>query len=254
MKFLLILILFANCSAGSQCSFSCVHKYFSKEKLVNFIVVASFDAKSDESYMNSFFKSMDMKFNWSIAVVSNMRKAIDFRISESVKNVVLFVSSSADIGPEYANVDLTNTRIFLIVANVYPTLNNIRSMCRKFGSSITEVVVMAKMGENIWKFCKYVNDRCSVQKKFLEVVGECENDAVSTNIRYLSSNLHKERNSCPLIVATNQFEPFTYYDEDKGFYSGIDYLIVKSISARLQQDVKFIRIGNDSAADSRTIE
>lgn len=55
--------------------------------------------------------------------------------------------------------------------------------------------------------------------------------------------------SRPLLIAARQREPFTYYDDDRGFYKGIDYMIVQTIAERLQLNVKFVRIENDSVIE-----
>lgn len=251
MRILLALLLFTSCVARirGRFSFSCAREYFQEEKLANFIVVASNGGGRSELLCKLFLKSLDVK-----CVASNISKAMEMSKNGIVKNVILFPSSPADIGSEYVNVEWANARIFLVLTNVYSSADSIRSIFRKFPNSMQrQVVVMARMSDNTWKFFEYLENRClSDGKSSFEVVAECKN--TGKNIRYLSRDLRRRHKSCPLIVAARQFEPFTYYDDIKGFNDGIDYLIVKAISARLQQEVEFIRVGNGSTDDVRKIE
>lgn len=258
VKILLIstLSIFCATSASEERPFACARKFLQKEKISNFIIVNAAEIGHKESPIDSFFRSIDCEYDWSITVVSNLFRAMGAQRGEMPKNVILFASSPADIDPVYANVQMTNTRLFVVLTNAHSSRQSIRSIFRKFDLSMqSQVEVMERSGDNSWKFYKYVDDRCSSNEpKSLVMVAECNDGATGVHIRYLSNGLPVKGKSCPLIVAARQFEPFTYYDDVKGFYNGIDYLIVKTISERLQLDVKFVRTGNGSRADPETIE
>lgn len=258
MKSLLILISSAFCAvrASDQFSFSCARKFFQEEEVATFVVVDSTQAGHNDSPIDSFFRSMDTENDWSITVVSNIFRAMDVQKNEISKSVILFVSSPTHIGPVFANIQMTNTRIFVVLTNAHPSRESIRSVFRKFGTPMqSHVIVMERMGDNFWKFYKYVDDRCPFNGiKSVVMVADCNDSASGANIRHFSNGLQVKEKSCPLIVATNQFEPFTYYDDVKGFYNGIDYSIVKTISERLQLVVKFVRTGNGLMIDPKIIE
>lgn len=253
MKTLLIFISSALCAAtaSDQFSFACARKYFQNEKITDFIVVAPADAGRNELPIQSFFKSLDIESNWPVTVANDIFSAMNVLENEKTKNVILFVSSAADFDSVHANIHLANIRIFVIVTHAHAH-SSCDSIFRKFSSSMQRhVVVIERTEGQFWKFYKSVDDRCSSDgRKTINVVAECEENAIGMIVlRYLSDGSPVKGKSCPLIVAAKQFEPFTYYDDIKGFYNGIDYLIVKTISERLQQDLKFIRIKNDSMVD-----
>lgn len=244
MKTLLILISSAFCAAtaSDQFSFACARKYFQNEKITDFIVVAPADAGRNELPIQSFFKSLDIESNWPLTVASDIFSAMHVLKNERTKNLILFVSSSADFGSVFANVHLENTRIFIILMNAYPSGDHIRAISRKFGCPMQSQVVFMEKSDHFWKFYKYFDNRCpSNTSESFEIVAKCRDGAVGANFQYLLNDLPVKGKSCPLIVAARPFEPFTYYDVVKGFHNGIDYSIVKTISERLQLKVKFVR-------------
>lgn len=120
----------------------------------------------------------------------------------------------------------------------------------------SRLVVLHRTDDDVWKFFKFVGNRCSLNgEKSLVVVGECgRSKNIAANSRHLPNGLQLRGKSCPLIVATKQFEPFIYYDDVEGFNKGIDYSIVRTISHRLRLKVNFTRTGYGSAVDSKTVE
>lgn len=251
----LFLSIFSVTRASDQWSFSCARKFFQKEKITNLVVVDSSRVGTNDLPIESFFRSFDTKYDWSVTVVSHIVSAVNVQANEIVRNVVLFASSPADIDPFYKTGQLTETRIFIYLTN--PSIDLIQPIFGRFASKMqSRVVVVLRTDDNVWKFFKVVGDRCSLNgMKSLVVVAECsERKKIVANGRHLATDLQSRGKSCPLIVATRQFEPFTYYDNVKGFYNGIDYLMVKTISEQLEFEVKFIRTGNGSTVDPKTIE
>lgn len=253
----LLLSIFSAARASDQWSFSAARKFFQSERITNVVVVVSPRTGSNEFPMESFFRSSDTNYGWSITVISNITSAVNVRVDGIVKNMVLFVSSSGDIDPSNKWAQLENTRFFIFHSN--SSIDLVQPIFARFDSKMqSQVVVFQRTDNNFWKFFKFVGDRCSLNAiKSLVVVAECsdtEKSGATANCRHLSKGLERREKSCPLIVTTKQFEPFTYYDDVKGFYNGIDYSIVKTISERLRLQVKFVRAGNGSTIDPKTIE
>lgn len=258
MKILVIITLSVFCATkvSNQVSLSCVWTFFREKKIVNFAVVHSASDGKNEQTIMSFFRSLDTECNCSVTVASNISNTLNASGSEIPKKVILFASSPADIDSAYAMIHLENTRIFIILTNEKPSTSSVESIFQKFCSSMqSQVTIAHQLAAGAWKFYRLDDDRCTTHgSKVLAVVAECSGNGSDTNFQYSTKKFQTKGKSCPLIVAAKRFEPFTYYDNVKGFYNGIDYLIVKTISDRLQLDVKFIRSGHDSLAEPKTIE
>lgn len=256
VKILLIftLSIFGATSACDQWMFSCARHFFREYKIVNFVFVNSPESEPDQLSIDAFYKSMHTEYDWSFSVVSDIFGAMDVQKNEIAKNVILFTSSPTDIGPVYANIHLINTRVFIIVTNTSPDC--IQSIFQKFNTSMrSHVYVMERIGDDFWKFHEYADNRCITNgTKSPIIVAECNDSSIDMGLRYSSKDSQVKEKSCPLIVVTRQFEPFTYHDDVKGFHNGIDYIMVKTISERLRVNVKFIRAGNGTTIDLKMIE
>lgn len=228
--------------ASDPPSFSCVRKYFLREKLTDFIVIDSFAAGQSNSAVHSFLRLAHTKSEWSLTVRTNGSKTMDDENKGRQKNVILFVSSPRDIGPDITSIRRTKSRIYIILTNEYLSLDSIQVIFRKFDTFTRRHVVVMHAKSDFWKFYKYVEGTCpSDARESLVVVAECSGNLLGANLRQLSAGSKVKGKSCPLIVAVRQYKPFAYYEDSKGIFGGMDYLIVKTISERLQLNVKFVR-------------
>lgn len=246
MNFILILLLFAFSAveASDRFSISCVRKFFKEKKITNVVVVDLTKSGHDKVLIDSFFRLTDTEYNWSVNVVSNISSVVNVRTIDIPKNVILFASTPADLGPLHATGHSANPPRIYIILTTPPLRDSVRSVFEKFGSSTQScnVVVIGRASDSIWTFYRFVDDKCIANgSKSVITIAECNDSAIGAYIRHFS-----RKRPCPLVVATNQFEPFTYYDKVKGFHNGIDYLIVKTIAVNLRLNTNFIRIGNIS--------
>lgn len=215
MKILLsvTLLIFCATSASDQWPSGCARKLLKKEKITNFVIVSpsSYEDENNELSISQFFNSLHTKYDWSITVVDHIFNAMEGQTNGVVKNLILFASSPSDIDPVFRMVHLTNTRIFIFLTN--SSCESVESIFKKFSSEIQDhVVVLQKIDDNFCKIQKYVCDDCSPNgNKSVVVAAKCHDRSTALNIRHLPSGIPAEGKSCPLIVATKQFEHFTYY-------------------------------------------
>lgn len=140
-----------------------------------------------------------------------------------------------------STINFTARRVYVALSDNHPALDGITLVFSKFEEPVrSNVIVIAKIGNALWHFYRFIEFGCT--KKSAESVvnfAECD-EMESENLKYLKTSTKFNGKKCPIIVAATTFEPFTYYDDSRGFYKGIEYSLVKTIARQLQIDVKFI--------------
>lgn len=101
-----------------------------------------------------------------------------------------------------------------------------------------------------WRFYQFVMSGCSKNDAgSVAAFAECDEKNEKNNnghLTHLTNRTNIIGEKCPLTVAATKFEPFTYYDESKGYHKGIDYFLVKNIAKQLHIDVNFIQADANS--------
>lgn len=171
-------------------------------------------------------------------------------LDKEPKNYLIFLSSEelADLKDiVIPNVhDESFLYIFYQQSDVNVSLSNIYSI---FTPSFEQNIVLIATSQNSsgyeWNAFRVVLVKCmnSFKKYEMVTVSECRHN------RFKHFPL-SPRNTveCPIQVAGIHNPPFTYCDEIRGFYSGVEYYLVRLISERLQKPINFTYINLTTAA------
>lgn len=219
---------------SAKCSLSCVGTFLREKNIKHLTLV---DQRSDLP-LKTLFDSTD----WSV-IVSQHGTLLEDSHPES--DVIIITTSMATF--RNSTINLKMGRVCMILNDERPSIDGI---FLKFKANMrNNVIVIAKIAMNRWHFHRFNEFGCSENSaKSVEVFAECDESDSSENLTYFSNHTKLNGKKCPLTVAATKYEPFTYYDESKGFYKGIDYFLVKAIAQQLQIDVNFIRADVNSMA------
>lgn len=223
---------------STQSPLSCVRKHFLREKRVKHLVLI--DQNSDLR-LAPLFDTTD----WSITIP--LSKTPDEGQPQS--DVIITTSSKHfNVFGRLEQFISAKRRIHVILNDEQPSIDTVRSIFLKFRENVrSNVNVIAEIAANLWQFYRLTEPNCSKSVE-VEAFAGCHGSESDGNLTYSLNHTTSRGKKCPLIVAATKFEPFTYYDESRGFHQGIDYVLVKNIAAKLQIDVNFV------GADVNTVE
>lgn len=206
-------------------SLSCACTFFRHENVKHFVLI---DEKSDIK-LDPLFDTLD----WTITIAI----ALDQRHHAS--NVII-ITSAANFNT--STIYLTTERVYVILNDDHQSIDGIGEIFSKFNKSVRRnVIVIGQTGNDLWHFYRFIDFDCTAKNaNFVEDFVECVGSGSEVNLTNLPSRTSFNEKMCPLTIAATKFEPFTFYDESRGFYKGIDYSLVETIAQRLQFEVNFI--------------
>lgn len=112
----------------------------------------------------------------------------------------------------------------------------------------SQLLIMMSEDEQQWRLYSYEsndndcdNRQSSQMWKKIEWTGDnCD------NVEFNAPNSVSGKQRCPLRVSGIHIPPFSYYDDVKGFYNGIEYFMVESIAEKMHVDVDYRFLRNSS--------
>lgn len=230
----ILLSVFLWFSKRGDCSLSCIHSFLRVENVKHLVFV---DRKSD--YMPLFDTT-----DWTIITATDISLTLDR--ARHGTDIIIATSAADVVELDFDTVHLANGRIYVILINERHSIDTIRSIFSKFNENVQRnVIVMEQVTRGssiIWRFYRLIDhkDCTKDNSQFVGMFAKCNENGIHANAM-LSTNRSKFAGKmCPLTVAAAIFEPYTYYDEARGFYGGMDYFLVKTIAKHLHTDVKFI--------------
>lgn len=221
---------------GALCSLSCVRTFLLEKRVKNLALV---DQKSDLP-LAAFYDTAE----WTIITSTDENLALD--TTNTIASDVVITTSAAYIRD--SSIGLTKGHVCVVLNDEHPSIHAIWSVFSKFKASIrNDVVIIATMGKNLWRFYRFVKSDCSENGRgSVEVVADCDENERNGMMLHFENNTKLDGKKCPLVVAATNFEPYTYYNQSRGFYKGIDYFLIENIAKQLQIGVTFIRTDADS--------
>lgn len=110
-----------------------------------------------------------------------------------------------------------------------------RTFVTRFGVDIILAVqkpLSSGGGGYVWQFYQQINDNCKNNNALnIEIVQECAFSSNHTSFRTFKRSPPIRK--CPLMVDIKKIAPFILHDKHKGFYGGIELLMLKTISEKL---------------------
>lgn len=225
--FILLTVLLRFCRS-EQNLLACVRTLLRQENVKHLILV---DQRSD-SYLAPLFETLD----WSVTTVTGLS-------SEGARHGsdILFATSVADIAKaDFESIQLTDGRIYILLVEAEQSTTIITDVFSKFNAypyMRSKVFVVANSG-HVWRFYSFGEISCTEKNaRIVEAIAQCDANGKWSHLR---NNTQSNERHCPLIVAAAKLEPFSYYDESRRLFKGIDYQLVKTVAEHLRHDVSFV--------------
>lgn len=230
-----IVCVFLWLAQRAMCSLSCIRTFLGQENTRNLVLV---DQRSDLP-LKAFLDTTD----WSVTIPTDTMSAI---IETHPKSDVGITTSVAYI--RNSSIILAKRRVYVVLNDFCLSSDVIWNVFSKFNENMrSEVVVIARATRNLWHFYQFTKLGCAkMDEESVEMFAECNDADGFRKVTLLKNRTDSDGRRCSLVVAATNFEPFTYYDEPRGFFKGIDYSLVTNIAKQLKIDVKFVPADADS--------
>lgn len=181
--------------------------------------------------------------------IDHLEAAIAEKLSQN-SNIVILLTVQ-DLGdPEFIKRILylnTFTHVILIETeelHEFEFNKTVSSVFHYFQASINVLALRKNENGSFWKMLKFRRQNCSWSNFEAVTFKECY--TLGMNVYFESKKITSfTSNECPIYVSGINNNPYSYYNEVKGFYKGIDYNLVKFIANRLNKELEFYYM-NDS--------
>lgn len=239
MKLKVTVVLFVIWSLlwiGANCSLSCARIFFLLEGKVKRLILI--DQRSDLA-LEPLFDTSD----WSITILKNTN-TISAQETHPGTDIIITTSVATF---SRTPIELTTGRAHVILSDERPTIDAVSLVYSKFDKTLrSNVIIIAKVGKAMWHFYRFYGFDCTINSAGSVVAfAECDKNE-SRNLTYSRMPTKIVATKCPVIIAAMEFQPFTYFDESRRFYKGIDYFLVKNIAQKLRIDVNIVRADANS--------
>lgn len=102
-----------------------------------------------------------------------------------------------------------------------------------------------KKSVQVYTWYPYGNGKCAKNVADILIVDECLYDDQGNVSNIFSHNdllpkIPKDLHQCELVVAASFYEPYTFYDKQRGFYDGVEIHLVQMISRALNMKIKYL--------------
>lgn len=190
----------------------------------------------------NFIREANDRFHYPLKLISlNV-------IAELKKNYLIFLSSK-DLA-NLKNVSLPEMHedsflyIFLLATDANVSLSDVYSaFTPSFDQNIVLMTASVRSSSTDrlfkWNAYRILWLKCNNSREFKIVkVGECfgDNDFHAFPLKPVNNA------SCPIQVAAISNPPLSLYDPKRGFYSGIEYQLLRVVANRMQTSIKFVYI------------
>lgn len=171
---------------------------------------------------------------------------LDVENINSDSNLIMFISSPSEITDDVVKkLKYSHTKIHIIFWDVVtapsylfqPKIERIFNMFPV--EEFSYVIIFGRRNSKYatWRIFTAADQNCH-QTINHRLIGFCQfNGSHSDQLNDLGLN---KRKNCTFNVLATEYEPFTYFDREKGFHTGIDISLVNVIAEKLGVKVNFI--------------
>lgn len=120
--------------------------------------------------------------------------------------------------------------------------NQVRSIFWTFKSKFNMKIVLLvqrrfEMREFAWQMYQRIDDNCDSRHLNIEIIEECKfNRSGGSTKRYRTMFKGQK---CSLKVAIGKITPYTFYDQRRGFYKGIEVRLIETIAEAMMMKVNY---------------
>lgn len=228
-------------------SFNCFQKYFTfhfKEMgKVRFNVIQG-PLEHGSQIEQSFLRTSNERFHnpTTLTTFASMDK--------EPRNYLIFLSSGDLADLKHIVIPNVPDESFLYIfyqrSDVNDSLSDIYSIFTpSFEQNIVIIATLQNSSGSEWIAFRVVLVKCmnSFKKYEMVTVSECRRDGFK-HFPLTPRNTAE----CPIQVAGIHNPPFTYYDDSRGFYSGVEYYLIRLICERLKKPLNFTYLSLPTAA------
>lgn len=164
-------------------------------------------------------------------------------------NIIVFISSADEITPTFLNkLRNSHIRIFIIysnenIINFSKFLHEIRKIFELLPKHEFSLVTLLAQRKRTWKIFTHSNLSCKEKQKY-RLIELCRVNGTHVDIQSVDVG-----QKCPFHTLVTNKKPFVLYNDETGFYGGIEIALMNTLTEKLKLNFEFILNNNSETLD-----